>query len=195
MLGGRIRLELIRVLDLIADGPRSSVDHRLDVAAANPLALMLYSRPMQGLNIARYIFLDEDGRTLFAGWETCTRDTVGQLRPGAGKYPDKPQLTSLIDELAVHRDRFRKLWAHTDVRSRAPGSKAYVHPLVGDLELHQETSRCRTKPEPSWSSSRPRPGVPRMRVCGGWRAGRNERPADARQDLWSARANGVVGHP
>ncbi|MFD0361385.1 helix-turn-helix transcriptional regulator [Nocardia sp. GCM10030253] len=136
--GGRVRPELLRVLDLIADGPAFIVDHRLDVAAANPLAELLYGRSMKGLNIARHIFLDADGRTLYADWDACTRDTVGQLRLAAGKYPDDPRLTSLIGELAVHSDRFRKLWARADVRSRTHGRKAYVHPLIGDLELHQE---------------------------------------------------------
>ncbi|WP_442941139.1 MmyB family transcriptional regulator [Nocardia sp. NBC_00403] len=51
------------MLDLIAEGPAFIVDHRLAVTAANPLAEMLYSRPMKGLNFARHIFLDEDGRT------------------------------------------------------------------------------------------------------------------------------------
>ncbi len=35
-------------------------------------------------------------------------------------------------------DRFRRLWARADVRARAHGRKAYQHPLVGLLELHQE---------------------------------------------------------
>lgn len=135
---GRVRPELLRVLDLIADAPAFIVDHRLDVVAANHLAEMLYGDPMKGLNIARRIFLDEDGRSLYTDWEACTRDTVGHLRLAAGKYPDDPRLGSLIGELAVHSDRFRKLWARADVRSRVHGCKAFTHPLVGDLELHQE---------------------------------------------------------
>jgi transcriptional regulator with XRE-family HTH domain len=136
--GGRVRPELMRVLDLITDGPAFIVDHRLEVVAANPLAELLYGRPMKGLNIARHIFIEEEGLTLYAEWDACTRDTVGQLRLAAGKYPDDPRLTSLIGELAMHSDRFRKLWARADVRSRTHGRKSYIHPLVGDLELHQE---------------------------------------------------------
>lgn len=35
-------------------------------------------------------------------------------------------------------ERFRRLWARADVRARTHGCKAYRHPLVGLLELHQE---------------------------------------------------------
>ncbi|MCT9934164.1 hypothetical protein N5079_28565 [Planotetraspora sp. A-T 1434] len=35
-------------------------------------------------------------------------------------------------------ERFRSLWARADVHARTHGRKAYRHPLVGLLELHQE---------------------------------------------------------
>jgi transcriptional regulator with XRE-family HTH domain len=135
----RQRPQLLQVLDLIPDSPAFIADYRLEVLAANRLAELLYGlAPMRGSNIARQIFLDPAGRTLYAEWDRCTSDTVGQLRLAAGKYPDDPQLTALIGELAMHSDRFRKLWARADVRCRAHGRKSFAHPLVGELELHQE---------------------------------------------------------
>lgn len=135
----RQRPELLRVVELVPDSPAFIVDQHLDVLAANRLAELLYGRrPMRAMNIARHIFLESDGHDLYADWEACTRDTVGQLRLAAGKDPDDPQLTALIGELAVHSERFRKLWAQADVRCRSHGRKPFAHPLVGDLELHQE---------------------------------------------------------
>ncbi|BAJ33250.1 MULTISPECIES: helix-turn-helix transcriptional regulator [Kitasatospora] len=137
--GGRIRPELLRVLDLVQGAPAIIMDHRMDVLAGNRLAGLLYGRPeLAGLNTARHIFLEEGERGLYAGWESCTRDVVGHLRLAAGKYPDDPGLASLIGELAMGSERFRRLWARADVRARTHGSKAYRHPLVGLLELHQE---------------------------------------------------------
>ncbi|MCV2458677.1 helix-turn-helix transcriptional regulator [Streptomyces sp. ICN988] len=136
--GGRLRPELLRVLDLVADAPALIMNHRLDVVAGNRLAGLLYGRRPQGLNTARHIFLEETERGLYADWETCTLDVVGHLRLAAGKYPDDPRLASLIGELAMGSDRFRRLWARADVRARTHGRKAYRHPLVGLLELHQE---------------------------------------------------------
>ncbi|GGS48725.1 transcriptional regulator [Planobispora rosea] len=135
---GRLRPELLRVLDLITDAPALIVDHRLDAAAGNRLAELLYGRPVKGLNTARHIFLEEDERGLYADWDRCTLDVVGHLRLAAGKYPEDPRLASLIGELAMGSERFRRLWARADVRARMHGRKAYRHPLVGELELHQE---------------------------------------------------------
>ncbi|HWG64384.1 MAG TPA: helix-turn-helix transcriptional regulator [Streptosporangiaceae bacterium] len=135
---GRLRPELVRVLDLITDAPAFIVDHRLDAAAGNRLTELLYGRPMKGLNTARHIFLEENGRGLYADWGQCTLDVVGHLRLAAGKYPEDPRLASLIGELAMGSERFRRLWARADVRARTHARKAYRHPLVGELELHQE---------------------------------------------------------
>jgi transcriptional regulator with XRE-family HTH domain len=135
---GRVRPELLRVLDLVTDAPALIMNHRLDVLAGNRLAGLLHSAPTQGLNIARHIFLDEAEHGLYAEWENCTLDVVGHLRLAAGKHPDDPRLASLIGELSMGSERFRRLWARADVRARAHGRKTYRHPLVGLLELHQE---------------------------------------------------------
>ncbi|WP_304455326.1 helix-turn-helix transcriptional regulator [Nocardiopsis sp. YSL2] len=136
--GRRVRPELLRVLALVADAPALITNHRLDVLAGNRLAGLLYGRPVAGLNTARHIFLEEAERGLYADWEQCTLDVVGHLRLAAGKYPDDPRLASLVGELAMGSERFRRLWARAEVRARAHGRKAYRHPLVGLLELHQE---------------------------------------------------------
>lgn len=133
---GKVRPELLRVLDLVSTAPALVMNHRLDVLAGNRLAGLLYSVPLPGLNIARHIFLQQT--ELYAEWEKCTLDVVGHLRLAAGKYPDDPRLASLIGELAMGSERFRRLWARADVRARAHGRKTYQHPLVGVLELHQE---------------------------------------------------------
>lgn len=126
------------MLDLVADAPAMIVNHRLDVVAGNRMAGLLMGRPLPGLNTARHIFLEEDERGFYADWDSCTKDVVGHLRLAAGKYPDDPGLASLVGELAMGSERFRRLWARADVRSRTHGRKAYQHPLVGLLELHQE---------------------------------------------------------
>ncbi|NED82198.1 helix-turn-helix domain-containing protein [Streptomyces sp. SID11233] len=135
---GRVRPELLHVLDLTAGAPAMIMNHRMDVLAANRLARLLYGRPVPGLNTARHIFLEEAERGLYADWETCTLDAVGHLRLAAGTYPEDPGLASLIGELAMGSERFRRLWARADVRARTHGRKAFRHPLVGLLELHQE---------------------------------------------------------
>lgn len=134
----RVRPELLRVLDLVEGAPAFIMDHRMNVLAGNRLARVLYGQPIPGLNTARHIFLEESDRGLYEDWNTCTLDAVGHLRLAAGQYPDDAQLTSLIGELSMASDRFRRLWARADVCARTHGRKAFRHPLVGLLELHQE---------------------------------------------------------
>ncbi|MET7284018.1 helix-turn-helix transcriptional regulator [Kribbella sp. NPDC005582] len=136
---GKVRPELQRMLDLVAGAPAMIMNHRTDVLAGNNLAALLFGRPLPELNTARHLFLEEDERGLYADWDTCTLDVVGHLRLSAGKYPDDPRLASLIGELAMGSDRFRRLWARADVCARTHGPKRYRHPLVGRLDLHQET--------------------------------------------------------
>ncbi|WP_040738193.1 helix-turn-helix transcriptional regulator, partial [Nocardia tenerifensis] len=135
---GRVRPELLRVLELFADAPALIMDHRLDVLAGNRLAGLVYGRPMRGMNTARHLFLEETEHGLYADFAACSLDAVGHLRLAAGKYPDDPRLASLIGELAMGSERFRRLWARADVRARTHGPKTFRHPLVGLLELHQE---------------------------------------------------------
>ncbi|WP_017594247.1 helix-turn-helix transcriptional regulator [Nocardiopsis potens] len=135
---GRVRPELLRVLDLVAGAPALIMDHRLEALAGNRLAGLLFDRPLPGMNTARHLFLEEAERGLYANWEECTLDVVGHLRLAAGEYPDDPRLASLIGELAMRSERFRRLWARAEVRARSHGRKAFRHPLVGLLELHQE---------------------------------------------------------
>src|SRR4051812_16071211 len=71
---GRVRPELLRVLDLVSDAPALIMSHRLDVLAGNHLAEALFARRLPGLNTARHIFLEEAERGLYAEWEHCTLD-------------------------------------------------------------------------------------------------------------------------
>jgi transcriptional regulator with XRE-family HTH domain len=87
----------------------------------------------------RLIFLDGMPRERFADWESKARDTVGFLRLNAGRYPDDPELTSLIGELSVKSEDFRRLWADHTVREKNFGRKVIRHPLVGELTLDYES--------------------------------------------------------
>lgn len=135
---GTVRPELRRVLDAFERVPAMIVNHRLDVLAGNRLTELLYGRPAPGYNTARHIFLETSARDLYGDWDKCTHDVVGHLRHSAGHFPDDPLLASLIGELSIGSERFRDLWSRADVRSRTHGRKAFRHPMVGDLDLHQE---------------------------------------------------------
>jgi transcriptional regulator with XRE-family HTH domain len=138
----RVRPGLWRLLET-ADTPAMIVGRRLDVLATNALARALYTDfgrlPHRERNMARYIFLDEAARELYADWEHCARTTVACLHLYAGENPDDPQLAELVGELSLRDEDFRHWWADHDVFKVTHGTKRYQHPLVGDLTLGYET--------------------------------------------------------
>lgn len=185
---GRVRPELVRVLDLVTEAPALIMDHCLNVLAGNRLAGLLFGGPMPGFNTARHIFLEEADRGFYAGWDSCTIDVVGHLRLAAGKYPDDPRLTSLIGELAMGSERFRRLWARADVRARTHGSKAYRRPLVGLLELHQENFALPDQPGLEMVVLSAAPGSPthdglRLLMALDTSTGGEDRPAPVRSPV------------
>jgi hypothetical protein len=119
------------------------MNNRLDVLATNPLGRALYSQmyadPTCGANVARFAFLDPAARRFYTDWERMARFGVGALRIEAGKYPYDRELSNLIGELSTRSDAFRVLWGSHDVHVFRQSTKRLNHPLVGDLELDQET--------------------------------------------------------
>ncbi|MDX2602594.1 helix-turn-helix transcriptional regulator [Streptomyces caniscabiei] len=134
----RVHPVLHRTLDSLAV-PAIVQGRRTDVLAANRLARALYTdfeaRPHRERNFARFVFLDEAARALYADWERVAGDCLAMLRLYAGRHPDDPRLTELIGELSLHSDTFRRMWADHDVQAHTTGTKRLHHPIVGDLTL------------------------------------------------------------
>ena len=138
----RVRPTLYRVLDLLG-APAVVQGRRLDVLAANRLGYALFAdfgaRPHRERNFARFVFLDEAARALYADWDRVAADSVAMLRLYAGRHPQDPQLTELVGDLSLRSDAFRRLWADHDVVAHSTGTKRLHHPLVGDLALGYES--------------------------------------------------------
>jgi transcriptional regulator with XRE-family HTH domain len=134
----RVHPVLYRTLDALTV-PAVIQGRRTDVLAANKLASALYTdfeaRPRRERNFARFVFLHEAARTLYADWEQVAGDCLAFLRLYAGRHPDDPQLTEPIGELSLHSDTFRSMWADHNVIAHTSGTKRLHHPLVGDLTL------------------------------------------------------------
>ncbi|MFE7564309.1 helix-turn-helix domain-containing protein [Kitasatospora sp. NPDC057500] len=141
----RVRPELQQLLDAMDGVPAYVLGRRLDVIAWNRLGNALIG-DVAGLapeqrNLAWLVFLDRASRELYLDWEGKATDVVGMLRLEAGRDPDDPRLASLIGELSVKSEDFRRLWAAHDVRDKGHGVKELHHPVVGRLTLRYETFR------------------------------------------------------
>jgi transcriptional regulator with XRE-family HTH domain len=135
----RIRPGVQRILDAITDAPAYVRNGRRDILAANRLGYALYSEmyrdPSRPVNIARFVFLNQQARTFFLDWHSAANDTVAILRTEAGRTPHDQALTDLVGELSMRSEEFRTRWAAHNVRLHRTGLKDIHHPVVGDLHL------------------------------------------------------------
>ncbi|MGW6740148.1 helix-turn-helix domain-containing protein [Streptomyces sp. NPDC055025] len=138
-----VRPSVARIVEGMPELPAYVMNNRLDTLAANPLGRALYSEmyadPACGGNVARFAFLNAAARRFYTDWERMARFAVGALRVEAGKNPYDRELSNLIGELSTRSDAFRVMWGSHDVHVFRDSTKRLRHPLVGDLELDQET--------------------------------------------------------
>ncbi|MFC1438867.1 helix-turn-helix transcriptional regulator [Streptacidiphilus sp. N1-10] len=129
------------LLESLRPSPAYVTSRTLDLLAANPGALALYTGiekwPVRQRNLARYLFLHPQARDLYADWSTQIRGCVARLRALAGTDPDAPDLAGLIGELLLKSPDFAKLWDRYDVAraSHAQKPKTFHHPQVGEITL------------------------------------------------------------
>ena len=135
----QVRPGVQQLLDAMANVPTVVQNGRLDIVAANRLAValfsQLYAQPQRPVNFARFVFLDPLAQTLYRDWRDAAQQTVALLRVEAGRAPYDRALSDLVGELSTRSEAFRTLWASHDVREHRTGLKLLHHPVVGDLDL------------------------------------------------------------
>ncbi len=138
----RIRPVVQRILDGMTSMPAIVLNGRLDLLAANRLAVALYSSayedPSRPVNLARFCFLNPHATALYTHWDEAANTTVAMLRIEAGRNPYDRDLSDLIGELSTRSDTFRNRWAAHNVVLHRAGAKQFHHPVVGDLNLAYE---------------------------------------------------------
>ena len=168
---------LVRLLHALGDAPALLLDARLDILAANDAAEAVFEigsmpRPR---NAARELFLRPEARARYANWEAIAAETVAQLRLLTGRRPDDVELATLVGELSIRSEAFRRLWATGDVGEKRLGVARIVHPVVGVLEFDYHVLTVPARPDRSLLTYLPRPGSPTPEALGmllSWVAGR-----------------------
>ncbi|MFC0629359.1 helix-turn-helix domain-containing protein [Kribbella deserti] len=135
---------------LINDWPAHPVvvaDSCHNIVATNQLGAALYGGHQHSDNIARLIFLDPDGPTLFRNWDRSAASCAASMRALAGQNPNHAELMALVGELTVRSEVFAGLWAKAEVLDKASEFLHLHHPVVGDLDLHYEALRPNGSPD------------------------------------------------
>lgn len=188
----QIRPGLARILEGMTEVPAMVNNGRLDVLAANPLAMALFApvfadpaRPAhQPVNHARFTFLNPRAHTFWIDWERAADDSVAMLRTEAGRDPYDKALTDLVGELSTRSDAFRTRWAAHDVLLHRTGLKHFHHPVIGDLHLSYEVMDLSADPGLSLIAFSAQAGTPdddALKLLASWAA--THAPADA-PSLW-----------
>jgi hypothetical protein len=70
--------------------------------------------------------------------ENDADEMAALLRAEAGRNPNDPALTALVQDLALRSEEFAKRWAAHNVRFHRNGIASFRHPQVGPLTLAYE---------------------------------------------------------
>ncbi|MFJ9705758.1 helix-turn-helix transcriptional regulator [Streptomyces sp. NPDC101234] len=136
-----VRPGVLHIIEGLRDQPAYIRNYRTDVLAANPLARALLCTvfEVEPANTSRFVFLDPRAPRFYPDWDRVAREAVGALRVAVDRNPGDRELSNLIGELSTRSSAFRTLWGAHDVRACADGTKRFLHPVVGELELIHET--------------------------------------------------------
>lgn len=191
----KVRPEVQRILDAMADTPAFILTDRADMLTTNQLGRALfaplYDSPVspgtsgqaETVNIARFTFLDPVAREFFPHWEHNAADLATSLRSTAGRHPHDTVFSNLIGELATRSQDFAQLWADHNVRLHRVGRKTLHHPIVGDLELDFETLILPADPDQSLIVYSAAPGsdaAQNLRLLASWTVTGTDKPGTDR---------------
>jgi hypothetical protein len=88
-------------------------------------------------NLARYVFLHQDARTVYADWATAADDQVARLRAASVRWGDNERFATLIDELRTAPE-FVERWSKFATTEKRRGTTRIVHPDSGRLRINYE---------------------------------------------------------
>jgi transcriptional regulator with XRE-family HTH domain len=139
------------ILDNLHGLPTLVLGRHMDILAWNPLAATLFidfgKLSIAERNVVRLVFLHPDMRSRFQDWPSAARTGVSLLRMGAARMPDDPRLVSIVSELSLRDESFRRWWRSQRVVSSSQGQRTYVHPLAGTLDLDWQTLLTNVHPD------------------------------------------------
>lgn len=133
----------VQHLLLALNVPAYVIDRRLNILGWNKLATAVFGDweqlPPEERNVARLAFLSPEARARFADPRGAALRIARALRMNAGKSPDDPHFSSLIEELSHGSEEFRQLWARHEVSCGPVGETVRLrHPVVGEFDLVHE---------------------------------------------------------
>jgi transcriptional regulator with XRE-family HTH domain len=124
---------------------------RWDVLAANRAARALLTdwsaRESGDRNLVWWMFTDPGARKVYVRWEEEAAGMLGRFRAAAGRRPDDPDFTDLIERLHQASPEVRAWWPRYDVAAVGGGTKHLHHPALGDVTFQHTVLQVADNPE------------------------------------------------
>jgi transcriptional regulator with XRE-family HTH domain len=129
------------LLERLGTTPAFVVGPANDVLAGNrawgrlvrPLGMLENPEP----NLARYVFLHRDVRTVYPDWTVAADEQVARLRAASVRWGDNERFAKLMDDLRTAPD-FVERWSKFATTERRRGTTRMVHPEFGRLRINYE---------------------------------------------------------
>jgi transcriptional regulator with XRE-family HTH domain len=88
-------------------------------------------------NLARFVFLHPDARTVYPDWVAAADEQVSRLRAATARWSDDHDFAILMDELRASPE-FNERWSTFATTDKRRGTTRIVHPDLGRLHLNYE---------------------------------------------------------
>ncbi|GAA2307387.1 helix-turn-helix transcriptional regulator [Streptomyces kunmingensis] len=139
-----VRQSIVDLLDRLPVSAALVMSATYEIIAWNALAAALMEDfsvlGRRDRNLVRRAFLGpyQDGGRLYgvSDAEEFSRTAVHHLRATAARYPEDPEVRSLVAELLDGSEEFARLWADHEVTARPTLCKTFEHPAVGPVAVN-----------------------------------------------------------
>jgi len=109
-------------------------DRHLTVVASNALARALSPGYAEGVNIARFTFLDSAAFSDDPCWPEVSGQVGAMLRDSLEQHEEDARFRDIVGELSAKSHQFSAVWAQ-GARPSATGTANYFHSAVGSFTL------------------------------------------------------------
>jgi transcriptional regulator with XRE-family HTH domain len=134
---------------MVEPNPAYVTGVRYDVLCYNAAAAELFTgiSAMPEPNLARWVFTEPAARQVLVDWEQEAHTVLARLRAAAGRHPDHPRFTRLVDELHAASAEVRAWWPRYDIQISRAGSKRLRHPRLGVITMAHTAFHVADRPE------------------------------------------------
>ncbi|MET0862915.1 MAG: hypothetical protein ABWZ98_01140, partial [Nakamurella sp.] len=128
------RMEIRTMLHAWRTVPAILRDRHLTVIASNPLAEAVSPALREGVNLARFTFIDSAVDHRLPCWKAAATQVAAMLRDSLDQHDEDDLFIDIVGELSAKSREFAEAWA-AESRPAYSGTNVLFNELVGEMRL------------------------------------------------------------